>query len=109
MYGQVPGFGFPEQIANLFILAENGTGTGFFIYNGAPALGNPPILAITNASQDPYGNTVTPRSITDFDVPFLLYSAAPAAGNLAFSISPSAGTDAFGNNYFPGFTAYKGS
>jgi hypothetical protein len=34
--------------------------TGAFIYNGTPKLGNPPIVAITTASKDPFGNTVQP-------------------------------------------------
>jgi hypothetical protein len=99
MMGQVPGWGIQQQIYNLFILVEDGVGSGFFVYNGAPALGNPPILAITNASKDPYGNTVTPQAITDYGMPFLIYSGPPAAGNLIISVASEAGTDEFTNPY----------
>lgn len=34
--------------------------TGAFFYNGTPALGNPPYLAITTATTDPFGNSVQP-------------------------------------------------
>jgi hypothetical protein len=44
--------------ARLVIIS--GTSGGVFVYNGTPALGNPPIVSITAASTDPYGNAVIP-------------------------------------------------
>jgi hypothetical protein len=92
-------------IGRLVVVFGTGTGTGIFFYTGTPGPGNPPILAITTASSDPYGNTVTADAITDSGMPFLIYSGPAAAGNLIISIAPSSGTDAYGNNYPEGFAA----
>lgn len=35
--------------------------TGFYLYNGTPALGNPPVFYESSASSDPFGNAVTPN------------------------------------------------
>lgn len=34
-------------------------GTGFYLYTGVPGLGNPPIVYITSAAVDPFGNALT--------------------------------------------------
>jgi hypothetical protein len=93
----------------LVIIYGTGAGSGLFVYSGTPGLGNPPILAVTTASTDPYGNVVTPDAITDQAMPFLIYSGAPAAGNLIASFSPDAGTDSFGNPYVAGLVSYSGT
>jgi hypothetical protein len=87
-------------VGRLVVIFGTGANSGFFVYSGSPALGNPPIFAITTASKDPYGNTVTASAITDSALPFLIYSGAPAEGTLVAAISPFAGgTDAYGNVY----------
>lgn len=93
----------------LVVIFGTGAGTGLFVYSGNPALGNPPILAVTTASVDPYGNVVTPSAITDAGMPLLVYSGPPAAGNLVASFSGAAGTDAFGNSYVAGTGSYASS
>lgn len=35
-----------------------GVGEGVFVYNGTPALGNPPILAMSDSTTDPFGNAI---------------------------------------------------
>lgn len=78
-----------------------GTSGGLFIFNGVPALGNNPILSISDASSDPVGNEITP-SLSLAGLPELIYSSAPMLGNLIAAISGSAGTDNFGNPYVAG-------
>lgn len=90
----------------LVVIYGTGAGSGLFVYSGTPGLGNAPILAVTTASTDPYGNAVTPSAITDSGMPILIYSGAPATGNLVASFAPAAGTDAFGNPYLQGLTSY---
>jgi hypothetical protein len=96
-------------IGKLVIIYGTGTNTGFFFYSGTPAKGNPPILAVTLADQDPYGNTVTPSAITDSGMPILVYSGTPAHGNLIVSIAPAAGTDEFSNSYPEGVSFSQGA
>ncbi len=47
-----------------FIIAQYvvvfGANGGVFIYSGTPARGNPPVYSISNATQDPYDNPVSP-------------------------------------------------
>ena len=93
-------------IGRLAVIYGTGPSTGLFVYDGQPALGNPPILAITTASADPYGNPVTPSAITDSGMPFLLYAGSPALGNLIASMAPEAGTDEFGNVYKASVAVY---
>ena len=45
--------------ARLVIVSGAGV-VGVFVYNGTPGPGNPPIVSITSASTDPFGNPVTP-------------------------------------------------
>lgn len=42
---------------------------GMFVYNGTPALGNPPIFSITNptTATDPFGNAVVPDAVTTYN------------------------------------------
>jgi hypothetical protein len=51
-----------------------GTLGGLFIYNGMPALGNPPIYWITMATVDPYGNTVS-AAAGSTSLPTIWYAA----------------------------------
>jgi hypothetical protein len=48
---------------NSVVVFGTGAGTGLFVYNGQPALGNPPIFYVTTASVDPFGNPVTPNEV----------------------------------------------
>jgi hypothetical protein len=91
----------------LVVIFGTGVNTGLFIYNGTPALGNPPILSITTASADPYGNPVTAQTISDAAMPLLVYRGTPAAGNLVVSVAAAGGSDIFGNSYIQGVTAYQ--
>jgi hypothetical protein len=101
-----------SNVVRARLVIVSGTGvSGVFVYNGTPALGNPPIVSITSASADPFGNAVTPGlDVTTgliTGTTFLSYSGAPAAGNLVGSVSGTAGTDAFGNAYPAGITSYN--
>jgi hypothetical protein len=84
--------------ARTVIISGSGAGVGVFVYDGAPGAGNPPVVSITSASADPYGNAVEPGLEVSEGL-ILFYSGAPAAGNLATSIASTAGTDAYGNSY----------
>jgi hypothetical protein len=95
-------------IGKLVVIFGSGPSTGLFVYNGTPkgpvpGPANPPILAITTAATDPYGNTVTPSAITDSGMPFLIYSGTPAKGSLVGALAPAAITDSFGNIVPAGF------
>jgi hypothetical protein len=55
---QGPGsFGIVSQV---IIVTGSQGGTGLFLYNGVPALGNPPIASITLSGVDPFDNPVQP-------------------------------------------------
>ena len=54
-----PGSSSGVVTARLVIVSGAGV-SGVFVYSGTPGLGNPPIVSITNASVDPFGNTVVP-------------------------------------------------
>lgn len=112
--------------ARLVIVSGAGV-SGVFVYSGTPGLGNPPIVSITSASVDPFGNAVVPGlDVTQGDISgttisgsvfegtdFIVnssgaffYSGAPAANNLAVSIAGSSGTDGFGNDYPAGVASW---
>lgn len=59
-------------IGHLVIIFGSGPGTGFFLYNGSPGPGNPPILSITSASTDPYGNPVPANTINAPTLPLII-------------------------------------
>lgn len=105
-------------LARLVVLF--GSSAGLFLYSGVPGLGNPPVVSITEASTDPFGNAVVPgldvtagaiSGTTISGSTFLgvdliinssgifLYSGTPALGNLVGSWAVAAGTDAFTNPY----------
>lgn len=63
--GQAPGSSAGTVFARLVIVS--GTGEGIFVYNGQPALGNPPIAWTSSSSVDPYGN-VLPTSTASIGV-----------------------------------------
>jgi hypothetical protein len=94
--------GWTSQVFTSIIIDESATTGGFFIYSGTPIAGNAPVLSITQAPTDPYGNTVTP-SLSLSGLPLLVYAGPPSAGNLICSMAPAAGTDEFGNAYPEGF------
>jgi len=101
-FGLRPGMGFNNPgvvIANEVIII--GSDDGLYVYNGTPFLGNPPILSISNSTEDPYGNTITP-SLSLAGLPQLFYAGAPALGNLIGSISATGGIDEQGNSYVAG-------
>jgi hypothetical protein len=54
------GFGFPPSIVRAREVIISGTKDGLFVYNGTPALGNPPVFAVVSpgTTQDPYGNNL---------------------------------------------------
>lgn len=91
-----------------------GTAGGIFVYNGTPALGNPPIFWATSASTDPFGNpipsTVGLTGMGTFEAGntiinssgIFVYSSTPALGNLLASFAGAAGTDSFGNVFQQG-------
>lgn len=121
-FGQAKTYGFNNPKVTRIVVSGTGPGTGVFIYNGSPGLGNPPITWMTNGSLvDPYGNVlpavigvegvgtfsagdtiITPNGTFD-------YSGTPALGNLIGSDAPAAGNDEFGNNYYAGKCTYQAS
>jgi len=63
-FGNAVGEGFVNPgivVANKVIIF--GSAEGLFMYNGTPALGNPPLLWITPQSTDPFGNAVAPNGV----------------------------------------------
>lgn len=59
--------GSAAGIIRAFELILFGTGPrGVFVYSGTPALGNPPVIALTapGVTKDPYGNTVLPGGLS---------------------------------------------
>jgi hypothetical protein len=70
------------------VIVESGQpGTGVFVYSGAPAAGNPPIIWLTSASTDPYGNTLTAPGVMLAETA----SSGNAAGGLIWnSVTPGA-------------------
>lgn len=52
------GSSWTNQVQNQVVVA--GTGSGVFVYNGFPKLGNPPIIALSNSTTDPFGNSIRP-------------------------------------------------
>jgi hypothetical protein len=92
--------------ARTVIISGSGAGVGVFVYDGTPGAGNPPVVSITSASADPYGNAVEPGLEVSEGL-ILFYTGTPAAGNLAASIAGTAGTDDFGNAYPAGIAAYN--
>lgn len=57
--------------------------SGFFQYASTPAAGNPPILAITTASTDPFGNNIKPGDSNVASVLTLL-GPTPVGGTQSF-------------------------
>jgi len=49
----------------LIVITSGAPNTGFFVYNGTPALGNPPVFSVTapGVTTDPYGNTVVNEAV----------------------------------------------
>jgi hypothetical protein len=95
-------------VVSQIIVTTTGPGTGVFIYNGTPGLGNAPIFSISNSALDFYSNVITP-SLTLVTLPVLIYTGPPAHGNLYASISSFNGTDSFGNNFDSGYQIYGSS
>lgn len=52
--------GSSAGIVRARIVIVSGTGEGVFVYSGTPGPGNPPILSMTNAATDLFGNAVQP-------------------------------------------------
>ncbi len=63
------GFNNPSEVVTNKVIVEGSDG-GVFIYNGTPALGNPPIYSMANTSEDSYGNDNLIPGVTS-------YSASP--------------------------------
>jgi hypothetical protein len=58
-FGQAKTSGFNNPKVTKIVVSGTGAGTGVFVYNGTPGLGNPPITWLTNGSLlDPYGNVL---------------------------------------------------
>jgi hypothetical protein len=88
--GVQPGAG---NVVRARLVIISGTAGGLFVYNGTPALGNPPIVSATAASTDPYGNPVTPGlDVTQGSITGTLISASQIDGT-AITGSVFEGTD----------------
>jgi hypothetical protein len=57
--------------------------TGAFFYTGTPAAGNAPILAISTAAVDPFGNSIRPGDALPGG-PFIILGPIPAGGAHSF-------------------------
>lgn len=118
-FGQAKTYGFNNPKVTRIIVSGTGAGTGVFVYNGNPGLGNPPIAWMTNGSLvDPYGN-VLPAVIGVEGVGSfaagntriypngtVAYTGTPAANNMLYSSAPAAFNDPFGNAVLQGDTMY---
>src|SRR5277367_6632202 len=77
--------GTNSQIVRARVVIITGNGDGVFAYNGAPALGNPPIAWLTGGGLvDPYGN--------------ILPSVMGVEGNGNFTSTGTAGTLSIAGN-----------
>lgn len=106
--------------ATQVVVFGTGAGTGLFVYNGTPALGNPPIFWATSAAADPFGNVIPStagvagtglfeagNTIVNRNGIFTYSALPPALGGLISSAGvTAAGTDSAGNAYLPGTTNY---
>lgn len=116
-YGVQPGS--PGVVVAHFVIITGSAG-GWFIYNGTPGPGNPPIAWGSNGTTDPYGNTL-PNSATlgiastgTFQAGNTIinrfgeygYGGAPSSSNLNSSWTPGGNTDPFGNGGLEGFVHY---
>jgi hypothetical protein len=131
--GVQPGSG---NVVRARLIIISGTAGGLFVYDGTPALGNPPIVSATAASTDPYGNPVTPGlDVTQGSITGTLISASQIDGTtitgsvfegtnftlnddglfiysgapgspLVASVAAADGTDTEGNAYLDGFASY---
>ena len=125
----------PTQAAGILraravVIFGTGPTAGLFVYNGTPALGNPPQIAIvpTGVTKDPFGNLIGTSKIlmqgnviTESGGIFRTAASAPliqldgphnaelfydAGVHLADSVAPVATTDGLGNTIQSDFTAY---
>lgn len=120
--GQTTPVGVQPGVSNGVVIARQvivfGPKDGVFVYNGTPALGNPPISWMAAGTTDPYGN-VLPATTGVAGGGFFqagntiiapqgmaVYSAAPALGDMIATITPASGTDGFGNVYAKGINSY---
>lgn len=64
--GVPPGSSAGIVRAILVLIFGNGRNRGLFVYNGTPAAGNPPVIALTapGVVTDPYGNAVLPGGLS---------------------------------------------
>lgn len=111
--------GWDEPGVLSLVLIQAGTpGTGLFVYNGVPALGNPPI-AWMGSSTDPFGNVLPSVSGVASTGQFsagdviintaglFVYAGTPAKNNMIASVAGTTGTDQFGNDYLSSTTVYQ--
>jgi hypothetical protein len=127
--GVAPGTASGTFRGRQVIIFGTSPASGLFIYNGAPALGNPPQIAAvpSGVTIDPFGNPITSSKIlmqanviTESAGVFRTAAAAPliqldgphnaewvydAAANLIAVLASAAGNDGFGHAYPAGVTA----
>lgn len=60
---------FANQV---IVFGTSGIESGVFVYTGTPALGNPPVIALTSSSKDPYGNVITSGDELTSTTPYLI-------------------------------------
>ena len=119
------------QRARAVVIFGTGPSSGLFVYNGTPALGNPPQVAIvpTGVTADPFGNAITSSKIlmqgnviTETSGIFRTAAAAPliqldgphnavliydSSSNLIATETPAAGNDGLGNTFPAGITTFQ--
>lgn len=89
--------GWQNSLFRVLIITAAGPGSGLFIYSGAPAAGNNPILAAVapGTTTDPFGNPVSPilnigslqAAHAGFDAAGIEY-LSDSSGNIRITIDP---------------------
>lgn len=54
----------PSNVLFARVVIVSGINEGVFVYDGTPALGNPPVSTVSDSSSDPYGNVILPGEVT---------------------------------------------
>jgi hypothetical protein len=101
--------GWDEPGVLSVVIVETGQpGTGVFVYSGTPANGNPPIIWLTSATTDPFGNTLVDSGVMLAETAssgnaaggLIWNSATPGAAEPLLALYPNATVGFTGNSPF---------
>lgn len=128
--GVAPGTASGTFRGRQVVIFGTGPGSGLFVYNGTPALGNAPQVAIVPSAvtADPFGNAITSSKILlrgnvitesggvfrtaptspliQLDGPHNAYLQYDTGIHLSETIAPAVTSDGLGNTVQSGFTSY---